>query len=444
MQSSRIYHINESRNLLWELGTCEPTVLQCFQIIESFCLSNGIHCRIDGELCSKEFEIFLNEEYVEFVRNCLRYFIIYGFVPFYIKTHENGQNQIPEILPHGTFLWTSEVTTDKKNQQIGNSLVHYRVEITAALKISNDDVHIFACETAHLDINQKSILYASVISPMSHVLVDYKNLRQAQIRRARADAWNTSAKIICKYKPTYRVQEDPSSSLMDFADEDYFQSSNGLFPRLAATNLWTRDVQIRQQFERPAEHIPEVYTLPRDHETEQQQMLQSHEDMNFLLSKFQKDVANVCGIPYDYVFSNSSSHETVKKTLTSGRIFSSNMTKMCKNVCLLLKHVYEIIYNKKNAEFSMIPLPKLEIESVQDLKILFDIGSITPDISMDLSNILLGDDVENQKDIKKIEKSKRLLDSAEEKLPTKKNKGETLLNNANPKNRNSDTTQEKR
>jgi hypothetical protein len=50
------------------------------------------------------------------------------------------------------------------------------------------------------------MLYATVPSPLSHVLIDYKNLRQAQIRRAHADAWNTTAKLICSFKPTVRVQ----------------------------------------------------------------------------------------------------------------------------------------------------------------------------------------------------------------------------------------------
>lgn len=32
-------------------------------------------------------------------------------------------------------------------------------------------------------------MYATVVSPIAHLLVDYKNLRQAQIRRSHADAW---------------------------------------------------------------------------------------------------------------------------------------------------------------------------------------------------------------------------------------------------------------
>jgi hypothetical protein len=92
------------------------------------------------------------------------------------------------------------------------------------------------------------MLYATVPSPMSHVLIDYKNMRQAQIRRSHADAWNTTAKLICKFKPTVRVQEDPTSSLMDFADDSYLTSGMyggmPLFAQLAATNLWTRDAQV--------------------------------------------------------------------------------------------------------------------------------------------------------------------------------------------------------
>jgi hypothetical protein len=162
----------------------------------------------------------------------------------------------------------------------------------------DEDVEVFVFIPPALDVSIYSMLYATVPSPLSHVLVDYKNLRQAQIRRSHADAWNTTAKLICKFKPTVRVQEDPTSSLMDFADDSYLTSGMyggmPLFAQLAATNLWSRDAQIRKQFETaPGTHQPDVFTLPRDHEVHQQPMLEPCEDLAFLLrplSLFQSKV----------------------------------------------------------------------------------------------------------------------------------------------------------
>ena len=43
-----------------------------------------------------------------------------------------------------------------------------------------------------LDISNNSALHATVPSPLAHLLIDYKNLRSAQLRRSHADAWYAS------------------------------------------------------------------------------------------------------------------------------------------------------------------------------------------------------------------------------------------------------------
>jgi len=42
-------------------------------------------------------------------------------------------------------------------------------------------------------------------------------------------------------------------------------------------------------------------------------------------------------------------------------------------------------------------MPRLEVETVQDMKALYDIGALTPDMSLQLSQILMGEDLENKR-----------------------------------------------
>jgi hypothetical protein len=200
-------------------------------------------------------------------------------------------------------------------------------------------------------------------------------------------------------------QEDPSASLMDFADESYFQPAMHLglpaFAPVGATNLWSRDRQIRQQFETPgATHTPDVFTLPRDHDVAQQPMLAPCEDLEFLLGKFQRDVAAVMGIPEEMIRSQvhgGGGQETARKTMATGRIFSANMCEVCRHLQALLAMAYERIYGRPNAEFILLPMPRLEVESIEDMKTLFEIGAITPDMSLQLSQIMLGEDIDNKR-----------------------------------------------
>lgn len=210
---------------------------------------------------------------------------------------------------------------------------------------------------------------------------------------------NTTARVISTFSPNLRVEDNPSQYLMDFVHEQYYTPPGigvPLFPPLQAHNVWQREQVMKRQFmETPSNHHPEVYALPRDHGVVPQGMLQPCEDLNFLLDKYRRDVSSLLGVPHEMIIGkDNGSHETVRKTIASGRIFSTNMHEMCKFLGMLLVEVYCDIYraDTDSVEFVLTPMPRLEIETVQDIKVLFDSGVLTPDMTVKLSRILLGAD----------------------------------------------------
>lgn len=56
--------------------------------------------------------------------------------------------------------------------------------------------------------------------------------------------------------------------------------------------------------------------------------------------------------------------------------------------------MYCEIYGAKpeDVEFMLVPMPRLEIETIQDFKILHEIGALSPDMTVKLSRILLGEE----------------------------------------------------
>jgi hypothetical protein len=275
-------------------------------------------------------------------------------------------------------------------------LVIYRVLPTAG-QLREEDVHVYMSSNPPLDISVNSPLASTVPSPLAHILTDYKNLRNAQLRRSYADAWNTTAHIISTFRPTMRGQDDPTQYLMDFVSESHFDQpsmlADPLYPALQARNYFERDLAIRRQMEHPSTHRPQVYTLPRDHDVVEQVMLQPCEDLNFLLEKFRRDITALVGVPHEMVIGkDNGNHETVRKTIASGRIFSTNMHELCRHCQNLLNSVYCFIYRAKSdsVDFILTPMPRLEVETIQDFKVLFEIGALTPDMSLELSRIMLG------------------------------------------------------
>jgi hypothetical protein len=414
----------ESKFLLLELGCSEPTLQLCFKIIESTCLSQGVCCMLNGSQCTERFQRHIDMHYTPFLKEALRAMLMYGFVPWRVRRLTSG-DIIPEVLPGGTFDWFTEVGPDEEERRRrasgtswtqqgrhgdhhhrhgkaplfrGNDdntrLVVYRVTPTAG-NLKQEDVNVYIYANPGLNVTANSVMSATVPSPLAHVLTDYKNLRAAQLRRSYADSWNTTAHIISTFKPNMVNQDDPTMSLMDFSHESTYEVPNlpyNPFPKLAARNWFERDAQLRRHMDRPSTHRPMVYTLPRDHDLAQQVMLNPCEDLPFLLEKFRRDISSATGVPYEMVAGRHGGQETATKTMTSGRLFSANMHEFCRHCQNLLTQVYAAIYavNPENVEFIMSPMPRMEVESVNDLKVLFEIGALTPDMSVELSRVLLG------------------------------------------------------
>jgi hypothetical protein len=406
----RAQDLAESQAILLELGASEPTLQQCFKIIESTCLSQGICCLVDGKECTARFQNHVDTHYTAFLKESLRAMVIFGFVPWRLRRLDSG-DKVPEVMPLGTFDWHTELgpTQEQRHQQHYHQrkrkaltgtdddtrLVIYRVVPTVG-DVKEEDVQVYIHTPPALNISANSVMNATVSSPISHVLTDYKNLRNAQIRRSYADAWNTTAQLISTFKPGMIGNDDPTSALMDFMHESNFKIPHvgqSPYPQLEAHNWFERDILIRKQIERPSTHRPQVYTLPRDHDLVQQVMLSPCEDLQFLSDKFRRDICSATGVPYEMVSGKEGGgSENTKKTMASGRIFSVNMHEFCRHCQNLLRTVYCHVYRVEveAIEFILTPMPRLEVESVADLKILFEIGALTPDMSVELSKILLG------------------------------------------------------
>ncbi len=405
----RAQDLAESQSLLLELGSTEPTLQQCFKIIESTCLSQGICCMLNGKECTQRFQKHIDLHYYTFTKDALRSMIILGFVPWRVRRIASG-DLVPEVMPFGTFDWNTEPGPMHEKRAFINPgrkrkaptgrdddtrLVVYRVTPNVG-EVKEEDIHVYIHTPPTLNVSTNSVLSATVPSPLSHVLTDYRNLRNAQVRRSYADAWNTTAHLISTFKPNMVGNDDPTQYLMDFVHESNYNIQHvgqNPYPPLEARNWFERDTLIRRQIERPSTHRPQVYTLPRDHDLAQQVMLSPCEDLKFLLEKFRRDICAVTGVPYEMVAGREGGQtESTKKTVASGRIFSVNMHEFCRHLQSLLRSVYCEIYRvgTETVDFVLTPMPRMEVESVNDLKVLFDIGALTPDMSIELSKILLG------------------------------------------------------
>ena len=157
----------------------------------------------------------------------------------------------------------------------------YRIIFTENCGICEEDVEIYEFMLPTNSITRNSTLFSSIPSPLSHVLVDYRNMRQAQMRQAYADEYNTQAKLICTYEAPRNMYALPEGNPIVNADSWGPQQRMGLnsdsnIPSEIEANAFTRDMLMETLVStKLGDHKPVVYTLPKNTSLQPQQRLES-------------------------------------------------------------------------------------------------------------------------------------------------------------------------
>jgi hypothetical protein len=214
-----------------------------------------------------------------------------------------------------------------------------------------------------------------------------------------ADAWNTQAHLVTTFNPANASNEAPTFRGFHFgAHEQDLRCPRAdgnplltLFDMHGETEVTNRDHIIRRQVMQGKPHDPVVYTLPKHSELEQQVELKPVEDVGFLLEKYSRDVAFLLGIPPNFVVSRtsltSSNAAAIQAENTS--TFTTNAQSVCKHLQALLSDVHQVIYGRP-MHFTVLPVPRLSIESIEDLKGLMETGLVLPEKAASIADILLG------------------------------------------------------
>jgi hypothetical protein len=181
----------ESYHLLLELITSEPFLQECFQLIENMCLSRDLDFSINGKPPSPEFKTFVDIHYHAFLSNAMRQAQGLGFIVWCVRKLPSG-DLIPEVLPLGSFSWAVEP------DPTGQRSLRYKVKL---ISIKEVPFEVTEWVQPNLNVNENSILHATVQTPLSHLIEEYRILRETMKRYHHADAWNTTARIAVSSDP---------------------------------------------------------------------------------------------------------------------------------------------------------------------------------------------------------------------------------------------------
>lgn len=366
---SRNLDISESYYLLLELCCCEPTIQQCFNVIENVCLAHGVS--MVNQMPHKDFQHHLDHHWVPFLSAAIRAMHMYGFVPWRLKTLKS-KDKVPEVLPPGTFQWGVEVSKDN------NAMLSYKVMLNPGARYE-ESIQINEWQSPNYNVNQNSAMYATVASPMAYVIESYKHLQSAIKRQNHADSWNCTAHLTVAHDPKEFQHDQHRRELLQTFDMNAgpFQSSA---PNPSNTSV--EDIFYNRS------HQPTVHVLPTFRHLDPMGHLTPCSDIHFLQQKYTTDVCSLMTVPIGMIQGNDSM-KTNTQSKGSSRIFQAKMQRVCSFLKSLLSDVHELIY-KKPAEFDLVPMPRLEISEVADLKVLHEVGVLQPEHTIEIATLLMG------------------------------------------------------
>lgn len=111
--------------------------------------------------------------------------------------------------------------------------------------------------------------------------------------------------------------------------------------------------------------------------------------------KLERDIAKLCGVPYELIGGGYGSKAGMQKALENGRVFVTNMLRICMHLEALLTDVYLASFGGEpsDVQFTLKPTPRIEVESVEQLILLMEAGLVSAENAHDYSNLLLGVDI---------------------------------------------------
>jgi len=160
-------------------------------------------------------------------------------------------------------------------------ILRYTIKFTENCEVMEDEVEIYEYMAPTNSITRCSVLYGTVPSPLSHILIDYRNIRTTLIRQAYADSFNTQAKMVCSYtaaKNIYNVSEGgPILNNEGWAPQQRLGlHTDTNLPTEIEANAYTRDAITETVVaSKSTEHKPIVYSLPKNTGIEPVQKLES-------------------------------------------------------------------------------------------------------------------------------------------------------------------------
>eukprot|EP00961_Rhodomonas_salina_P014339 192657-Rhodomonas_salina.1 len=199
----------------------------------------------------------------------------------------------------------------------------------------------------------------------------------------KADCWNCTPQLVLSHLPKMQGSSAAEKDVWSLARNPWADGTNDMEGSGAPDMFQRRYIDLMEATRVHDIDMSDknVYTLGSFSELNMLQTLRTNLDPETARRNYQESICHMLGVPVDLVLSGAKSG--VKNINQSGmaytvnsRLFANTMRDLSKQIAYVLEDIYLEIY-KETATFKVTPVPRLEVQSYEDIERVIKSGLLT-------------------------------------------------------------------
>ena len=371
----------DKRSQLIRMVRCEPCVRSCLQRISQSLMYNPIVIMENGQPLQKKLEKHINTNLETFLHGCVEMAHVCGFVAFYIK-RENG---IPtfKALPMGTFTWYTQLVHDKQSSEV----IEYHVEYFGG-NIKNDEILIY---NYHTPCMLPPLVKGDVLSPLDNVFSYYQQ-KEIQLKTVvESEKWNMQKHLAITEKIDLK---DPTTTGLALLDDMRLYNLTGQHTGMQTHRLLNHRTEnqssnatqgtfqwVKTVFQNTeGENQAQTHILPPNTEVHELAPIEYSQLYEYMSAQFENAVFMYFDLaPIAKDKTNSSTAEQQTSRFQHNKIQA--MGRFCQKVIeFAYSQAFKVDLNM--VECKIKPMPRLQLDSIDDIKTLTEAGIMNPQDKM--------------------------------------------------------------
>jgi len=367
---------------LLDMVTTDPDVVSCIERVGNSILLNDIILSENGSPITAKLSEILNPVYKRFFRDALAMSYICGFVAYYI-VKKNGI-KIPKCVPLGMFTWSVKPCSNKEGK---GSLLRYDVRMSQGKDVT---VHIYEVRSPVL---HETSSYEDVCTPLLGVLNQYMHWKDSEVQCSVSNQWNTSKHLAI----TERLDlKDQTTSGIQLLDEQRRYNLTGQHNNVIHNNLLrltgggvTTSVHdafhshIHNQFSdtrmcEVGSKRAVVHIMPPNTEVQELGTMDIGTSVRDNKTSFQSAVYIFFGMPNINNTNTAAAATSAIEGLHREQYAYIMTTKRHMETLGAEAYARSFGVDIDNVACTLKAMPRFEVTSVADIKILWEIGMLVP------------------------------------------------------------------